>query len=130
MMQASSGRAADYWTLTKPEVNLPLGVATAAGFCLAGGGLGHGLSITALMHTVVGTLLVASGTGTLNQLLERHFDALMRRTAGGPARFHRADLSIARVGFWSCSRHSGDPRARVGGEPIVERARIRHDGEL
>jgi protoheme IX farnesyltransferase len=84
MMQTSSGRAADYWTLTKPEVNLAIGVTTAAGFCLAAGGLGHGLSITTLLHTVAGTLLVASGTGTLNQVLERHFDALMRRTAGRP----------------------------------------------
>ena len=77
-------RAIDYWTLTKPEVNLSIGVATAAGFCLAGAGRGDGLSITALVHTVAGTLLVASGTGTLNQLLERRFDALMRRTAGRP----------------------------------------------
>jgi protoheme IX farnesyltransferase len=84
MMPASGVRAADYWTLTKPEVNLSIGVTTAAGFCLAGGGLGHGLSITALVHTVAGTLLVASGTGTLNQLLERRFDALMRRTASRP----------------------------------------------
>ena len=84
MMPASSVRAADYWTLTKPEVNLLIGVTTAAGFCLAGAGHGQGVSITGLVHTVAGTLLVASGTGTLNQLLERHFDALMRRTAGRP----------------------------------------------
>jgi protoheme IX farnesyltransferase len=77
-------RAADYWTLTKPEVNLSIGVTTAAGFCLAGAAPGHGASITALVHTVAGTLLVASGTGTLNQLVERRFDALMRRTAGRP----------------------------------------------
>jgi protoheme IX farnesyltransferase len=77
-------RAADYWTLTKPEVNLSIGITTAAGFCLASAGHGDGLSVIALVHTVVGTLLVASGTGTLNQLLERRFDALMRRTAGRP----------------------------------------------
>jgi heme o synthase len=84
MTPASSLRAIDYWTLTKPEVNLSIGVATAAGFCLASAGRGDGLAITALVHTVAGTLLVASGTGTLNQLLERRFDALMRRTAGRP----------------------------------------------
>jgi protoheme IX farnesyltransferase len=77
-------RAADYWTLTKPEVNLLIGVTTAAGFLLAGAGNGQEVPITRLVHTVVGTLLVASGTGTLNQLLERHFDALMRRTARRP----------------------------------------------
>src|SRR5262249_26565398 len=84
MMPASTVRADDYWTLAKPEVNLLIGVTTAAGFSLAGAGHGQGASITGLVHTVVGTLLVAGGTGTLNQLLERRFDALMRRTAGRP----------------------------------------------
>jgi len=84
MLPASSVRAADYWTLTKPEVNLLIGVTTAVGFSLAGAGQGQGASITGLVHTVVGTLLVASGTGTLNQLLEHRFDARMRRTASRP----------------------------------------------
>ena len=90
-------RAADYWTLTKPEVNLLIGVTTAAGFCLAVAGQGHSVSITVLVHTVVGTLLVASGTGTLNQLLERHFDALMRRTATRPVAAGRIAPSHALV---------------------------------
>jgi protoheme IX farnesyltransferase len=34
---------------------------------------------------LLGTLLVASGTGTLNQYIERNFDAQMRRTARRPA---------------------------------------------
>jgi len=37
-----------------------------------------------LFHTLMGTLLVASGTGTLNQYLERRTDAFMRRTANRP----------------------------------------------
>jgi protoheme IX farnesyltransferase len=93
MVPASSVRAADYWTLTKPEVNLLIGVTTAAGFSLAGAGHGQGASITGLVHTVVGTLLVASGTGTLNQLLERRFDALMRRTASRP-------IAAGRIAPW------------------------------
>jgi heme o synthase len=93
MVPASSVRAADYWTLTKPEVNLLIGVTTAAGFSLAGAGHGQGVSITGLVHTVVGTLLVASGTGTLNQLLERRFDALMRRTASRP-------IAAGRIAPW------------------------------
>ena len=84
MMPASSVRAADYWTLTKPEVNLLIGVTTAAGFSLAAATYGEAVSINGLVHTVAGTVLVASGTGTLNQLLERHFDALMRRTSARP----------------------------------------------
>jgi protoheme IX farnesyltransferase len=38
-----------------------------------------------LLNTLLGTLLVASGTGTLNQYIERKFDAQMRRTARRPA---------------------------------------------
>jgi protoheme IX farnesyltransferase len=70
--------------LTKPEVNLLIGMTTAAGYCLGSAGHGQGVSTIGLVHTVAGTLLVASGTGTLNQVLERHFDALMRRTASRP----------------------------------------------
>jgi protoheme IX farnesyltransferase len=36
------------------------------------------------MYTLAGTLLVASGTATLNQYIERRFDAQMRRTARRP----------------------------------------------
>jgi heme o synthase len=97
MLPASSVRAADYWTLTKPEVNLLIGVTTAAGFSLAGAEHGQGASISGLLHTVVGTLLVASGTGTLNQLLERRFDAVMRRTASRPVAAGRIAPSHALV---------------------------------
>jgi protoheme IX farnesyltransferase len=70
--------------LTKPDVNLLIGLTTAAGFCLGRPAHLHGFPFIRLAHTVAGTLLVASGTGTLNQLIERRFDALMRRTATRP----------------------------------------------
>ncbi|MGO8737178.1 MAG: heme o synthase [Terriglobia bacterium] len=72
---------ADYWTLTKPEVNFLVLVSTLVGFYLAAPGAVHGWL---LFHTLMGTLLVASGTGTLNQYLERRTDAFMRRTANRP----------------------------------------------
>ncbi len=75
------GRLADYWTLTKPEVNFLVLVSTLVGFDLATPG--H-LDPVLLFHTLLGTLLVASGTGTLNQYLERKSDAFMRRTARRP----------------------------------------------
>jgi len=56
-------------------------VSTLVGFYLAAQGAVNGWL---LFHTLMGTLLVASGTGTLNQFLERHTDALMRRTANRP----------------------------------------------
>ena len=37
-----------------------------------------------MLHTVLGTALVACGAAALNQLLEREYDALMRRTADRP----------------------------------------------
>src|SRR5947209_15055829 len=37
-----------------------------------------------LAHTLIGTALVAAGASALNQLLERHTDALMRRTENRP----------------------------------------------
>jgi len=81
---ATSTWSADYWSLTKPEVNLLIGLTTAAAFCLGRPQGLVGFPFIRLANTVAGTLLVASGTGTLNQVLERRFDALMRRTAKRP----------------------------------------------
>jgi heme o synthase len=75
----------DYWALTKPEVNFLILIATGVGFYLGCGNEARSLSFAGLVNTLVGTLLVASGTGTLNQYVERSFDAQMRRTARRPA---------------------------------------------
>jgi protoheme IX farnesyltransferase len=74
----------DYWALTKPEVNFLILLTTFVGFYLASVRDGR-FSFARLFNTLLGTLLVASGTGTLNQYLERKFDAQMRRTARRPA---------------------------------------------
>src|SRR6202163_4135091 len=74
----------DYWALTKPEVNFLILVTTFAGFDLASDPGTGGLRILPVVHVLLGTLLVASGTGTLNQYIERVFDAQMRRTARRP----------------------------------------------
>jgi len=74
-------RVADYWTLTKPEVNFLVLMSTLVGFYLASQGR---VEWARLFHTLVGTLLVASGTATLNQYMERDSDGLMRRTARRP----------------------------------------------
>jgi protoheme IX farnesyltransferase len=75
---------ADFWTLTKPEVNFLILIATSAGFYLGYPGSLHAFPLQRLMNTLLGTLLVASGTGTLNQFLEHRFDARMRRTQRRP----------------------------------------------
>jgi protoheme IX farnesyltransferase len=74
----------DYWALSKPEVNLLIVITTFAGFYLARAAPWRDFPFLLMIHTLVGTLLVASGTGTLNQYIERHFDAQMRRTARRP----------------------------------------------
>ena len=74
----------DYWALTKPEVNFLILITTLVGFYLASA-RDERFSFVGLFNTLLGTLLVASGTGALNQYLERKFDAQMRRTARRPA---------------------------------------------
>ncbi|MGB2604772.1 MAG: protoheme IX farnesyltransferase, partial [Candidatus Sulfotelmatobacter sp.] len=71
----------DYYILTKPEVNLLILMTTSAGYYLASGGP---FKIVGLINTLVGTVLVASGTATLNQWMERVWDSQMRRTASRP----------------------------------------------
>ena len=81
---AGSALLSDYWALTKPEVNFLILITTFVGFYLASVSAGR-FSFAGLFNTLFGTLLIASGTGTLNQYLERSFDAQMRRTARRPA---------------------------------------------
>ena len=75
---------ADYWALTKPEVNFLILITTFAGFCLARPVESYDFPFLLLVHTLVGMLLVASGAGALNQFVERRFDTHMRRTARRP----------------------------------------------
>jgi len=70
-----------YCALTKPEVNLLVLMTTSTGYFLASRGP---FKIVGLINTLVGTLLVASGTATLNQWMERTWDSQMRRTANRP----------------------------------------------
>lgn len=74
----------DYWALTKPEVNFLIVIATFIGFYLGCAAAWRDFPFWLAMHAVLGTLLLASGTGTLNQYIERDFDAQMRRTARRP----------------------------------------------
>jgi protoheme IX farnesyltransferase len=87
--------AGDYWALTKPEINFLIAIATFAGFYLACPAQFHAFPLLLLMHTLLGTLLVASGAGALNQYVERRFDAQMRRTARRPLAAGRVDASSA-----------------------------------
>src|SRR5438094_6146818 len=74
----------DYLVLTKPEVTFLIVFATFAGFYLSCAAQSRDVPFRLLINAVLGTLLVASGAGSLNQYIERHFDAQMRRTARRP----------------------------------------------
>jgi len=82
----------DYVTLTKPEVNLLILMTTSAGYYLGSQGAFH---FAGLINTLVGTLLVASGTATLNQWMERVWDGQMRRTASRPLPAGRVSSAAA-----------------------------------
>jgi protoheme IX farnesyltransferase len=85
----------DFWALTKPEINFLIVIATFTGFYLGYPGDMHNFPLELLLNALFGTLLVASGTGTLNQYLEHHFDAQMRRTRRRPVAAGRVRPSTA-----------------------------------
>ena len=93
-LQSLKSKLRDYYTLTKPEVNLLILMTTSAGYYLGSRGPFH---VLGLLNTLAGTLLVASGTATLNQWVERVWDGQMLRTASRPLPSGRLS---AREAFW------------------------------
>src|SRR4051794_5484830 len=71
----------DYIELTKPSVTWLILMSTAVGYYFGHRGPWNFFSI---LHTVLGTGLIASGTAALNQWYEREADRKMRRTAQRP----------------------------------------------
>ena len=85
----------DYLELTKPNVTWLILMSTGVGYYL---GSAHPLgSMLFFFHVLFGTALVASGTGALNQWMERDVDAKMRRTQDRPLPAGRLDPTRA---FW------------------------------
>src|SRR5580700_5057675 len=81
-------RLADYYELIKPRMNLLVLGTTAVGYYMAA----HGRTDwPKVMHTLLGTALLAAGAAVLNQVVERRHDANMRRTARRP-------IAAARIG--------------------------------
>ena len=78
---AAPARAADYVELTKPRITFMVVITTAAGYLLGAAGGG---SVVSLLHTLLGTALVASAASALNQWMERDTDGLMARTKDRP----------------------------------------------
>ena len=72
---------ADYLELAKPRI-ATLVLVTVAVSAMLGAGEYPGGAI--LLHTLLGTALIATSASALNQWLERHSDARMVRTAERP----------------------------------------------
>jgi protoheme IX farnesyltransferase len=75
------GAAADYVALAKLRITLMVMLTALVGFVMGSRGA---VDFPALAAALVGTGLVAAGASTLNMLLERRTDALMRRTQNRP----------------------------------------------
>jgi heme o synthase len=71
----------DYIALTKPRVTWLILMSTGVGYFF---GAQNGWHLATLIHTIIGTGLIASGTAALNQWYEREADAKMRRTQARP----------------------------------------------
>jgi protoheme IX farnesyltransferase len=78
---AAGSQAGDYVTLAKPRLNMLVVATTLAGYYMASP---RGAGWALLLHTLVGTALVAGGASAFNQLLEIEPDGLMRRTRARP----------------------------------------------
>jgi heme o synthase len=80
----------DYIELTKPRITWLILMSTGIGYFFGLRGTANWLeffqsiSLLSLLHTVLGTGLIASGTAALNQWYEREADCKMRRTAMRP----------------------------------------------
>lgn len=89
-----SGRVKDYIELTKPRITWLILMSAAIGFYFGH----HGeWRFWPIVHVLIGTGLIASGTAALNQWYEREADKKMRRTQGRPIPSGRVGAAQA---FW------------------------------
>jgi protoheme IX farnesyltransferase len=86
------GIVADLITLTKPRLNLLVLLTTLGGLYLAAPG---GVPVPVILHTLLGSALVAGGASALNQVIERDTDRLMRRTSTRPLPAGRLSPTVA-----------------------------------
>jgi protoheme IX farnesyltransferase len=86
--------AADWLELAKPRITAMVVFTSLVGFVTASSGpLWTGLLVAAL----AGTALVAAGASVINQVIERHTDALMMRTRARPVASGRIAPAEARA---------------------------------
>jgi heme o synthase len=86
------GVLADFYELTKPRLNFLVIVTTVVGYYIAARYTGAPVFDWTLLHALLGTGLTAASAATLNQVVERDYDALMRRTKDRPLAAGRISL--------------------------------------
>lgn len=78
---ASRSGLADYLELTKPRLSALVLATTLVGYLIASPAV---VRPGVLLAAMIGTTLVVAGANAMNQVYERHVDALMRRTRDRP----------------------------------------------
>ena len=121
----------DYIALTKPRITWLILMSTGVGYFFGlkreffNRGCDRSRSHRCadwilLLHTLIGTGLIASGTAALNQWYERDADLLMRRTSGTAAA-RRQDDRAARIVVRHCAGGAGIRRAGSWGRIFSRR---------
>src|SRR5215475_11688309 len=80
-MSSEREHITDFIELTKPRITFLVLITTLVGFYM---GSREHLDFVLLLHTIIGTGLIASGASALNQFFERELDARMMRTRNRP----------------------------------------------
>ncbi len=79
-VKTTVNKVRDFVSLAKPEITFMVMISAGLAFVVAS----SSLRLVILLHTIVGTGIVAAGAGALNQYRERALDAQMRRTSRRP----------------------------------------------
>lgn len=103
-----------YLELTKPRITWLILMSTAIGYYFGHSGA---LNLWNLIHCMLGTGLIASGTATLNQWYEREADARMKRTAQRPIPAGRV-APLAALLFGASLIAAGEAELALGANPL------------
>jgi len=88
----AKNRLAAFIELTKPRITFLILVSTALGFYMASN---RDINWIAFFYTMVGTLFLSGGAGTVNHYIEKDLDTLMDRTKSRPIPAGLIEHSIA-----------------------------------
>ena len=76
-------KAKQYWALTKFRLSSFVVFSGVFGFLMATGA-GASVDWTKLIALIIGSFLITAGANTINQIIERDLDKMMKRTANRP----------------------------------------------